>query len=85
MNFVEKFLAKLKEKRLAKIDDDITRYANEAHRSWIWALVNPLENGIQKNWKYKCAYCGTEVMGADICDNQSCSQCGAQLLEQEAR
>ena len=53
----------------------------EAHNEWVWAITNPLEKGVQKSWKYKCAYCGTEITGESLIENPNCPNCGALLNE----
>jgi len=56
-------------------------YIEIAHDEWVWALTNPLEKGIQKNWEYKCAYCGTIIKGELLIENPNCPKCGAPLYE----
>jgi hypothetical protein len=68
-------------KRKETVEEHNRQYLKEAHDTWVWSITNPLEKGIQKSWKYKCAYCGSEVAGALLLENPNCPECGALLNE----
>lgn len=66
--------------KIKKHNDEILE---EYHRQYLWAYTEPMRYGIQEMWTYKCAYCGTTIMGTGLFLSQKCLRCGAGLVDKE--